>query len=247
MALTITGRLICGTDTPHVAEPLADESGLCRVSWLPGRELTQSQAVSAMLIAQAAGRGLTGREDRRWPHVEGWAGELRLSGPRCARPGVGAAAGGGSGMRCNLRRPAARRAARQLDLLHEIGHHAEYLADVLPASQSAAGEAPGRELRLRPRGRQQGQESFSAYDAGVTDARSGLRHRWGAAQARAYKAERAAGCLPGDPPAPVNAARFFEPDSFTAARGRRAARLSERGGERVPSLPGRDHADLEAG
>ncbi len=139
------------------------------------------------------------------------------------------------------------RAARQLDLLHEIGHHAEYLADVLPASQSAAGEAPGRELRLRPRGRQQGQESFSAYDAGVTDARSGLRHRWGAAQARAYKAERAAGCLPGDPPAPVNAARFFEPDSFTAARGRRAARLSERGGERVPSLPGRDHADLEAG
>lgn len=81
MALTITGRLICGTDTPHVAEPLADESGLWRVSWLPGRELTQSQAVSAMLIAQAAGRGLTGREDRRWPHVEGWAGELRLSGP----------------------------------------------------------------------------------------------------------------------------------------------------------------------
>src|SRR5260370_37829529 len=57
MALTITGRLICGTDTPHVAEPLADESGLWRVSWLPGRRLTQSQAGSAMLIAPAAGRG----------------------------------------------------------------------------------------------------------------------------------------------------------------------------------------------
>lgn len=344
MALTITGRLICGTDTPHVAEPLADESGLWRVSWLPGRELTQSQAVSAMLIAQAAGRGLTGREDRRWPHVEGWAGELRLSGPRCARPGVGAAAGGGSGMRCNLRRPAARRAAR-LDEVRQArprssptvltpaalpgtrsrcpvgrpflaarqrpgrprpdphrrplgqrrrpveadraqrrrgerqaGHsalariprvrpHAGPLRPGRPPARPAArdrspcrvpggcaaglavrrGRGPGRELRLHPRGRQQGQESFSAYDAGVTDARSGLRHRWGAAQARAYKAERAAGCLPGDPPAPVNAARFFEPDSFTAARGRRAARLSERGGERVPSLPGRDHADLEAG
>ncbi len=139
------------------------------------------------------------------------------------------------------------RAARQLDLLHEIGHHAEYLADVLPASQFAAGEARAENYAYAHAGGNKGQESFSAYDAGVTDARSGLRHRWGAAQARAYKAERAAGCLPGDPPAPVNAARFFEPDSFTAARGRRAARLSERGGERVPSLPGRDHADLEAG
>jgi len=54
MALTTTNRVIRGTDTAHTAR-LAP-SCLWRVTWLPGRELTQSQAEAAMQIAEEAGR-----------------------------------------------------------------------------------------------------------------------------------------------------------------------------------------------
>lgn len=77
MALTITGKLIRGDQTAHTA---AQGDAGWSVTWLPGRVLSQSQAVTAMMIAQAAGGGLE-PGDRRWPHIDGWAAELGLAGP----------------------------------------------------------------------------------------------------------------------------------------------------------------------
>ena len=81
MALTITGRLIRSTDTRHTAVLVHFDAGdAWRVSWLPGRLMDRNAAVSAMMIAQAAGAGLE-PGDRRWPHIDGWAAELGLAGP----------------------------------------------------------------------------------------------------------------------------------------------------------------------
>ena len=77
MALTITGKLIRSDKTTHTAALGAEGWS---VTWLPGRTLTQSQAVTAMQIAQTAGGGLE-PGDRRWPQLNGWAAELSLSGP----------------------------------------------------------------------------------------------------------------------------------------------------------------------
>jgi hypothetical protein len=51
------------------------------VTWLPGRALTQGQAVTAMRIAESVDAALNPYSKRRvWPHVDGWAAELGLSG-----------------------------------------------------------------------------------------------------------------------------------------------------------------------
>ncbi len=57
MALMITGKMIRSDGTRHTAELVrAGAGGAWRVSWLPGRVLTRSQATTAMMIAQALGR-----------------------------------------------------------------------------------------------------------------------------------------------------------------------------------------------
>jgi hypothetical protein len=57
MALMITDKMIRSNGTQHTAELVrAGASGAWRVSWLPGRVLTDSQATTAMMIAQAVGR-----------------------------------------------------------------------------------------------------------------------------------------------------------------------------------------------
>ena len=77
MALTVTDRLVRSPDTRHTASRHRDT---WHVSWLPGVSLTHAQAISAMLIAQAAGRGVGLSDDPLWPHIEEWAGELGMSG-----------------------------------------------------------------------------------------------------------------------------------------------------------------------
>jgi hypothetical protein len=76
MTLTITSQVIRGTGTHHVAA--ATSEGGWAVTWLPGRTLTRSQAITAMLFAQAAVQDPAA--DRAWPHVGAWAAELGLSG-----------------------------------------------------------------------------------------------------------------------------------------------------------------------
>jgi hypothetical protein len=76
MTLTITSHVIRGAGTRHLATS-ADGTGWV-VTWLPGRTLTRSQAITAMLIAQSAAHAPPA--GRAWPHVDSWAAELGLAG-----------------------------------------------------------------------------------------------------------------------------------------------------------------------
>ena len=77
--LTITALTMRSADTRHAARPAGEG---WEVSWLPGRVLSQSQAVTAMMIAQAVGRGVGLHDDPQWPRLDSWARELDLTGPR---------------------------------------------------------------------------------------------------------------------------------------------------------------------
>jgi hypothetical protein len=80
MSLTITATTMSSSQSPHTAR--RRHEGGWEVSWLPGRILTQNQAVTAMTIAEtAATRDLTDNTDTMWPHLDNWATELGLSGP----------------------------------------------------------------------------------------------------------------------------------------------------------------------
>jgi hypothetical protein len=88
VALTITGKLIRSTDTPHTATawPVPDEPTLWTVTWLPGRNLTRNQAITAMTIAEEAGQVPADcdpevYDDGFWSRADAWAAELGLSGP----------------------------------------------------------------------------------------------------------------------------------------------------------------------
>jgi hypothetical protein len=76
--IRITDTFMSSPATPHTAR--ASGEGW-EVSWLPGRTLDRNEAITAMVIANVVGdRGVGLAEDPIWPHLDGWAGELGLSG-----------------------------------------------------------------------------------------------------------------------------------------------------------------------
>jgi hypothetical protein len=78
----ISGTEMTSEQTRHTARAAA--GGGWAVSWLPGRTLTQNQAVTAMTIAEAvvvhAGE-LADSLSRWWLHIDRWAAELGITGP----------------------------------------------------------------------------------------------------------------------------------------------------------------------
>jgi hypothetical protein len=50
------------------------------VTWLPGRILTRSQAITAMVLAETVAGGIGDHTDKRWLFIEGWANELGITG-----------------------------------------------------------------------------------------------------------------------------------------------------------------------
>ena len=66
----------------HHATPvrMGDPYGAWKVSWLPGRELTRNQAVTAMVLTDYVEHSPAEPDRRRRAFVEGWAAELRLTG-----------------------------------------------------------------------------------------------------------------------------------------------------------------------
>ena len=81
MTLTITDTTMTSDRTAYVARQAPGPQRGWEVSWLPGRILDRNTAITAMGLA-----GLTGEEDlheghRLWPHIQGWAAELGLTGP----------------------------------------------------------------------------------------------------------------------------------------------------------------------
>jgi hypothetical protein len=81
-AITITDTSMRSDKTGHAARHLRSDEGCQRweVTWLPGRVLGRSEAITAMMLAQTVATGLE-PGDRRWPFIDAWAEELELTGP----------------------------------------------------------------------------------------------------------------------------------------------------------------------
>jgi len=52
------------------------------VSWLPGQVLDRNTAITAMILADTAADERVHEGHRIWPHIQGWAAELGLTGPQ---------------------------------------------------------------------------------------------------------------------------------------------------------------------
>ena len=93
MTLTITGTTITSDQNPHTARLAPGCQHIWQASWLPGEVLDRNSAITAMLLADIAGKGDLHEGHRLWPHIESWAAELGLTGPdaiaRASQPARG--------------------------------------------------------------------------------------------------------------------------------------------------------------
>jgi hypothetical protein len=81
MALTILDEAMSSDRSAHTARAVPGTRHRWEVSWLPGRHLDRNSAITAMMLADTVGPGDVRAGHRLWPHVEGWAAELGLTGP----------------------------------------------------------------------------------------------------------------------------------------------------------------------
>ena len=77
MTLTITDAAMTSDQTKHTARPAPGSQLLWEVSWLPGRALDRSSAITAMTLA---GQGDLDERHQLWPFIESWAAELGMTG-----------------------------------------------------------------------------------------------------------------------------------------------------------------------
>jgi hypothetical protein len=80
MTLTINDTTMTSDQTVHTARQAPSREHLWEVSWLPGRVLDRNSAITAMVLADQAGNDDLNERHRLWPHIEGWAAELGLTG-----------------------------------------------------------------------------------------------------------------------------------------------------------------------
>jgi hypothetical protein len=66
----------------HTARITPGSQYAWEVSWLPGRHLNRDEAITAMVIADTTANGEVHPGHRSWPHVQGWADELGMTGPQ---------------------------------------------------------------------------------------------------------------------------------------------------------------------
>jgi hypothetical protein len=81
MTLTINDTAITSDQTGHTARQSAGRQHEWEVSWLPGQVMDRNTVITAMLLADITGKGDLHEGHRLWPHVQGWAAELGLTGP----------------------------------------------------------------------------------------------------------------------------------------------------------------------
>jgi len=74
MSIGLTGSQMVCNETGHTAQ-LGEEGWA--VSWLPGRSLNRNEAITAMVLGEAAGRGPEPGSPL-WAAAESWAGQLGL-------------------------------------------------------------------------------------------------------------------------------------------------------------------------
>jgi len=80
MTLTIRDTTMISDRTVHTARHAPSRNGW-EVSWLPGQTLDRNTAVTAMILADTAAETDLHEDHRLWPHIQGWAAELGLTGP----------------------------------------------------------------------------------------------------------------------------------------------------------------------
>jgi hypothetical protein len=90
MPLTITDTTMTGDKTAHTARHAPGGDCGWEVSWLSGQVLDRNAAITAMILAETAAGADLREGHRLWPHIQGWAAELGLTGPdavaRAAQP-----------------------------------------------------------------------------------------------------------------------------------------------------------------
>jgi hypothetical protein len=80
MTLTINETTMTSDQTAHTGCQAPSSEHLKEVSWLPGRVLDRNSATIAMVLADQAGVHDLNERHRLWPHIEGWAAKLGLTG-----------------------------------------------------------------------------------------------------------------------------------------------------------------------
>jgi hypothetical protein len=82
VALRIGDYRMSSSRSPHTARLAPGKQYAWEVSWLPGRHLNRNEAITAMVIADTTADGDVRPGHRSWPHVQGWAAELGMTGPQ---------------------------------------------------------------------------------------------------------------------------------------------------------------------
>ena len=68
------------TCAQHPGPPGDTDGDGWAVTWLPGRALTRSQAITAMVLAETVADGIGDHTDKRWLFIEPRADELGMTG-----------------------------------------------------------------------------------------------------------------------------------------------------------------------
>jgi hypothetical protein len=79
MTLTINDATMTSDQTTHTARQEPSRNGW-EVSWLPGRTLDRNSAITAMILADTTADKRVREGHQLWPHIQGWASELGLTG-----------------------------------------------------------------------------------------------------------------------------------------------------------------------
>ena len=80
MTLTIYDTAMTSDQTGHTARQAPGRQHEWEVSWLPGQIMDRNTAITAMILADTADEADLHEGHRLWPHIEGWAAELGLTG-----------------------------------------------------------------------------------------------------------------------------------------------------------------------
>jgi hypothetical protein len=86
MTLTIDEITMTSDQTDCTARHAPSRNGW-EVSWLPGQVPARNTAITAMILADTAAEEDLREGHRLWPHVQGWAEELGLTGPEAVAAG----------------------------------------------------------------------------------------------------------------------------------------------------------------
>jgi hypothetical protein len=82
VALKILDDSMSSDRSPHTARLLPSGQSTWEVSWLPGHHLNRNQAITAMVIADTTVDSDVHPGHLSWPHIQGWAAELGMTGPQ---------------------------------------------------------------------------------------------------------------------------------------------------------------------